>query len=58
MANTGNITVTEKDINPFSPTYNQERTRTYQDYERCSLGTNPKWVEISRVCEDDSAIPS
>ena len=51
MANTGNITVTEKDINPFSPTYNQERTRTYADTERCPLGTSPKWVEISRVCE-------
>lgn len=35
MANTGNIIVTEKDINPFSPTYNQERTRTYADFERC-----------------------
>ena len=35
MANTGNITVTERDMNPLSPTYNTTRTRTYQDFTRC-----------------------
>lgn len=37
MANTGNIIVTERDINPNSPTYNQTRTRTYQDLEDCPI---------------------
>ena len=35
MANTGNVIVTERDINPFSPTYDTTRTRTFQDYQRC-----------------------
>lgn len=35
MANTGNIVVTETDINPFSSTYQNTRTRTYQDWTRC-----------------------
>lgn len=35
MANTGNIIVTERDINPFSQTYNATRTRTYRDEFRC-----------------------
>lgn len=35
MANTGNITVTERDMNPLSPTYDTTRTRTYQDFTRC-----------------------
>lgn len=35
MANTGNITVTETDMNPLSPTYDTTRTRTYQDLTRC-----------------------
>lgn len=35
MANTGNVTVTERDMNPFSPTYNETRTSTYQDYVKC-----------------------
>ena len=35
MANTGNIIVTEMDINPFSSTYQNTRTRTYQDWTRC-----------------------
>lgn len=35
MANTGNITVTERDMNPLSPTYDTTRTRTYQDLRRC-----------------------
>lgn len=51
MANTGNIIVTEKDINPFSQTYNQERTKTYQDYERCVPYTAPNWVIQSSECE-------
>lgn len=38
MANTGNIIVTEQDINPNSPTYNQTRTRTYEDETRCPPG--------------------
>lgn len=54
MANTGNIIVTEKDMNPFSPTYNQERTRTYQDYERC--GVEPKWTELSYYCEVEGTL--
>lgn len=37
MANTGNITVTERDMNPLSPTYNTTRTRTYTDARRCPL---------------------
>ena len=42
MANTGNIIVTERDINPFSPTYNTTRTRTYEDLTRCPLPANFK----------------
>lgn len=38
MANTGNITVTERDMNPNSPTYDTTRTRTYQDLTRCPVG--------------------
>ena len=38
MANTGNIIVTEQDINPNSATYNQTRTRTYEDETRCPPG--------------------
>lgn len=37
MANTGYVTVTERDTNPFSPTYNQTRTRTYEDHSLCPL---------------------
>lgn len=37
MANTGYIIVTERDTNPFSPTYNQTRTRTYEDLAYCPL---------------------
>ena len=33
---TGMITVTEKDANPTSSTYNQTRTRTYEDLTRCN----------------------
>lgn len=54
MANTGNIIVTERDNNPNSLTYNQTRTRTYQDTERCPIGSEPTypiWVEISYSCE-------
>lgn len=35
MANTGNVIVTERDMNPLSPTYGTTRTRTYQDLRRC-----------------------
>ena len=51
MANTGNIIVTERDINPNSATYNQTRTRTYEDTARCPTSTEPNWVEISYICE-------
>lgn len=33
---TGMVTVVEKDTNPTSNTYNQTRTRTYEDLERCN----------------------
>lgn len=33
---TGYVTVTEKDTNPSSPTYNTTRTITYEDLVRCS----------------------
>ena len=42
MANTGNVQITERDINPFSPTYNTTRVRTVQDYQRC-LPEGNKW---------------
>ena len=53
MANTGNVIVTERDINPFSPTYNTTRDRTYEDLTRCPKET-PTWVVTSRSCELDS----
>lgn len=37
MANTGNVIVTERDTNPFSPTYNTTRTRTYEDLTLCPV---------------------
>lgn len=37
MANTGFITVVERDVNPNSSTYNTTRVRTYTDYTRCPL---------------------
>lgn len=37
MANTGNVIVTERDTNPNSATYNQTRTRVYQDTTRCPV---------------------
>lgn len=48
MANTGNITVTERDMNPLSPTYNTTRTRTYQDFTRCI----PDGVKIYFTTDD------
>lgn len=51
MANTGNIIVTERDMNPLSPTYNTTRTRTYQDLERCYADVEARWTELSYACE-------
>ena len=51
MANTGNVIVTERDMNPLSPTYDTTRTRTYQDLERCVPYTEPTWTEQSSECE-------
>ena len=51
MANTGNIVVTERDMNPNSSTYNETRTRTYQDLTRCPISTDPDWVVINWTCE-------
>lgn len=39
MANTGNVIVTERDVNPDSSTYNTTRTRKYQDFQRCAPDT-------------------
>lgn len=38
MINTGYVIVTERDTNPYSSTYNQTRTRTYEDTTLCPLG--------------------
>lgn len=50
-ANTGNVVVIERDINPGSSTYNTTRTRTYQDLTRCAIDTEPHWTEESSYCE-------
>lgn len=50
MVNTGNITVTERDMNPLSSTYDTTRTRTYEDLRRCALPApdmNYKWAYVS-----------
>lgn len=49
--NTGNITVTEIDNNPGSATYNNTRTRTYQDNVRCPYSTEPEWTVQSYACQ-------
>lgn len=43
MANTGNIIVTERDTNPFSPTYDTTRQRTYTDWIHC-IPSGYKWA--------------
>lgn len=42
MANTGNVIITERDVNPDSPSYGQTRTRTIQDTSYCQTGKNYK----------------
>lgn len=50
MANTGNVTVTERDMNPLSQTYDTTRTRTYRDYTRCIPdGTKLYWTDTNDV---------
>ena len=38
MIHTGYVIVTERDTNPYSSTYNQTRTRTYEDTTLCPIG--------------------
>lgn len=56
--NTGNIIVTERDVNPGSATYNQTRTRTLSGDSRCVRDTSPSWVEISYECEQSTTDPN
>lgn len=44
---TGMVTVVEKDTNPTSSTYNQTRTRTYEDLTRC----NPSGNTFSKITQ-------
>ena len=46
---TGMVTVVEKDTNPSSPTYNQTRTRTYEDLKRCS--STQSFIKITSLDE-------
>lgn len=50
MAKTGNVIVTERDTNPFSPSYDTTRTIIYQDLIRCDPSEetrNYKWFKLS-----------
>ncbi len=55
MANTGNITVTERDMNPQSPTYDTTRTRTYQDLVRCP--TEDLLFKVKYYLSGETGIP-
>ena len=49
--NTGYKTITEKDINPSSSTYEQTRTSTTYDETLCPLNTDAVWEVYSKVCQ-------
>ena len=51
--NTGNIIVTERDVNPGSATYNETRVRTYEDTTSCPINSEAIWVEESYYCEQE-----
>ena len=44
---TGYVTVVEEDTNPQSATYGQQRTRTYEDEERCPYQEKPQPVSLN-----------
>lgn len=67
MAKTGNVIVTERDINPYSSTYNQTRTVTTVDYTRCAPFDSGNKLFVKEysssttrtlACNGDSNLPS
>lgn len=54
MANTGYVIVTERDVNPHSPTYNTTRRIKYQDLSRCPTNTEPVWTLTTSYCEQNN----
>lgn len=52
--NSGKAIVHERDENPASDTYNQERQRTVNDLVKCQLPeTTPTWTQESEECEQE-----
>ena len=49
---TGNVIVTEEDMNQYSATYGQTRTRTYADASRC--GTNLRFRKVTQLSDATS----
>lgn len=45
MGNTGNIIITERDMNPLSPTYNNTREITQQDLVHCPTAEYKLWYK-------------
>lgn len=67
--NTGNIIITETDINPYSETYNQTRTSTERDLAHCTIFDNGNKLYValtgtgsqqprSILCDGDDNLPS
>lgn len=55
MGNSGNAIVVQKDTNPNSSTYNEERTITVEDATTCPIpSTEATWEEQSTTCEQDA----
>lgn len=57
MANTGYKILVYKDVNPYSPTYNQTKNERVLDETACPNNA-PNWIEISRTCNKITYNPS